>query len=80
MFTNLKMLLWRSRVRQNKMAQQTQIDEAMLSRIINGYREPTLEQRRKIAQYLGADEVWLFKRDVELSYLPGASRRGVERV
>ena len=42
------------------------MDEAVLSRIINGYRKPTLEQRRKIAQYLAADEVWLFKRDIEL--------------
>ena len=66
MFTNLKLLLWRSRIHQNKMAQELQVDEASLSRIINGYREPTPEQRRKIAQYLGADDVWLFKRDVEL--------------
>lgn len=66
MFTNLKMLLWRSRIHQNKMAQETQMDEAVLSRIINGYRQPTLEQRRKIAQYLAAEEVWLFKRDIEL--------------
>ena len=66
MFTNLKMLLWRSRIHQNKMAQETQMDEAVLSRIINGYRAPTPEQRRKIAHYLVADEVWLFKRDIEL--------------
>ena len=66
MFTNLKLLLWQSRIHQNKIAQELQVDEAVLSRIINGYREPTPEQRRKIAQHLGADEVWLFKRDVEL--------------
>ena len=66
MFTNLKMLLWRSRIHQNKMAQETQMDEAVLSRIINGFREPTPEQQGRIARYLNADEAWLFARDVEL--------------
>ena len=66
MFTNLKLLIWRSRIHQNRMAQEMQMDEAVLSRIINGYREPTTEQRRKIARYLEADEDWLFARDIEL--------------
>ena len=66
MFTNLKLLIWRSRINQNRMAQEMQMDEAVLSRIINGYREPTTEQRRKIARYLEADEDWLFARDIEL--------------
>ena len=66
MFTNLKLLIWRSRIHQNRMAQEMQMDEAVLSRIINGYREPTTEQRRKIALYLEADEDWLFARDIEL--------------
>jgi transcriptional regulator with XRE-family HTH domain len=46
------------------MAQEVQMDEAVLSRIINGFREPTTEQRRKIARFLDADEDWLFARDV----------------
>ena len=66
MYTNLKLLIWRSRIHQNRMAQEMQMDEAVLSRIINGYREPTTEQRRKIALYLEADEDWLFARDTEL--------------
>ena len=66
MFTNLKLILWRSRIHQNRMAQEMQIDEAVLSRIINGYREPTTDQRGKIARYLNADEEWLFTRDIEL--------------
>ena len=66
MFTNLKLLIWRSRIHQNRMAQEMQMDEAVLSRIINGYREPTTEQRRNIARYLDADEDWLFARDIEL--------------
>ena len=71
---NLKLLLWRSRIHQNKMAQEMQVDEAVLSRIINGYREPTPELRRKIAQYLGADEDWLFTQDVELGEKKGVSK------
>jgi transcriptional regulator with XRE-family HTH domain len=66
MYTNLKLQIWRSRVHQNRMAQEIQMDEAVLSRIINGYREPSAEQRRKIAVYLEADEDWLFARDVAL--------------
>ena len=63
MFTNLKLLIWRSRIHQNQMAQDVQMDEAALSRIINGFRDPTTEQRKKIARYLDADENWLFARD-----------------
>ena len=66
MYTNLKLLIWRSRIHQNRMAQEMQMDEAVLSRIINGYREPTTEQRRKIALYLQADEDWLFAPDIEV--------------
>ena len=66
MFTNLKLLIWRSRIHQNRMAQEMQMDEAVLSRIINGFREPTTEQRRKISLYLEADEDRLFARDIEL--------------
>lgn len=65
MYTNLKLSIWRSRIHQNKMAQDMEIDEAILSRIINGFREPTADQRRKIAHYLDADEEWLFARDIE---------------
>ena len=66
MFTNLKLLLWRSRIHQNEMAKEMEIDEGLLSRIINGYREPTSEQRSKISRYLDVDEEWLFARDIEL--------------
>jgi len=76
MFTNLKMLLWRSRIHQNRMAQEMQIDEASLSRIINGYREPTPTQRVKIAQYLNADEDWLFSRDPVMLKKRGVSTDG----
>ena len=74
MRTNLKLALWRSRIHQNKMAQEIQVDEAVLSRIINGYQEPTPELRRKIAKYLRADEDWLFTQDGELGEKEGLSK------
>jgi len=66
MYTNLKLLIWRSRVHQNRMAQEIQMDEAVLSRIINGYRRPSADQRQAIARYLEADEDWLFSPDAGL--------------
>jgi transcriptional regulator with XRE-family HTH domain len=60
MYLNLKLCLLRLGLRQNQMAQAIQVDEALLSRIINGFREPTSSQRRMIAQFLQEDEEWLF--------------------
>jgi len=70
MYTNLKLLMWRSRIHQNRMAQEVRMDEAVLSRIINGFRKPTPAQRRIIASYLNTDEDWLFARDEELERAP----------
>jgi hypothetical protein len=55
------------------MAQEIQMDEAVLSRIINGFRKPSSEQRRVIASYLGAEEEWLFAHDEQLLPIPKAS-------
>ena len=63
MYANLKLVLWRSGIHQNRVAQDIQMDEAILSRIINGFREPTAEERTRIASYLNAEEEWLFTRD-----------------
>ena len=43
------------------------VDETLLSKVINGYREPNGELRQRIAELLAADEHWLFERsrDVE---------------
>lgn len=37
------------------------MDETVLSKIIHGYRNPTAAQRRLLADYLKADEEWLFE-------------------
>ncbi len=60
MYVNLKLCIWQSGLRQNRLAQALHLDEALLSRIINGYRPPTAEQRAQIAQFLQKDEAWLF--------------------
>jgi transcriptional regulator with XRE-family HTH domain len=62
MFPNLKMRLWTSGIRQNRLAQMLNVDETLLSKVINGYREPNVELRRRIAELLDADEQWLFER------------------
>lgn len=62
MFVNLKLSIWQSGIRQNRLAQALNLDEALLSKIINGFREPTPAQRRSIAEYLRRDEEWLFAR------------------
>ena len=67
MYVNLKICLWQSGLRQNRLAQALQMDEALLSRIINGYRQPTPEQRTRIAEILHRDETWLFASDSQSS-------------
>ena len=76
MYLNLKVSIWQSGMRQNRLAQTLNMDEALLSRIINGFREPTAEQRSRIAQVLQRDETWLFAREADLPAQPGAVGSG----
>jgi transcriptional regulator with XRE-family HTH domain len=62
MYPNLKLQLWRSRTRQNRLAQELGVDETFLSKIVNGYREPTSEMRAAIAARLGCEVSWLFEK------------------
>lgn len=62
MYPNLKLQLWRTGIRQNRLAQSLGIDETMLSKIVNGFREPSPQMREKIALLLNSDEQWLFER------------------
>lgn len=63
MYLNLKLSIWQAGLRQNRLAQALKMDEALLSKIINGFRQPTAEQRRLIANLLQKDEQWLFVRN-----------------
>jgi transcriptional regulator with XRE-family HTH domain len=47
-------------MRQNRLAKMLGIDEAYLSRIINGYREPSGSVRESLAEILHSDPEWLF--------------------
>ncbi|HWC00671.1 MAG TPA: helix-turn-helix transcriptional regulator [Bryobacteraceae bacterium] len=61
MYPNLKLQLWRSGIRQNRLAKILGMHESMLSKMINGFREPGPEVRAKIAALLNSDELWLFE-------------------
>jgi transcriptional regulator with XRE-family HTH domain len=61
MYPNLKLQMWRSGIRQNRLARMVDVDETMLSRIINGFRKPRPEMKAKIAAALKSDQDWLFE-------------------
>jgi transcriptional regulator with XRE-family HTH domain len=61
MYPNLKLQLWKTAIRQNRLAQMLGMDETALSKIVNGFREPNADVRGRIASMLGSDEKWLFE-------------------
>jgi transcriptional regulator with XRE-family HTH domain len=52
-------------MRQNRLAKLVGIDEAYLSRIVNGVRVPRRQTRHEIATILGCDPEWLFERTMK---------------
>jgi transcriptional regulator with XRE-family HTH domain len=56
-------------MRQNHLAKELCIGDAVLGRIIHGYRAPTPEERKLLASCLGVDEEWLFE-EYELVITP----------
>jgi transcriptional regulator with XRE-family HTH domain len=52
-------------MRQNRLAKLVGIDEANLSRIVNGVRVPKQQMRQEIATVLGCDAEWLFERTMK---------------
>ncbi len=62
MYPNLKLQLWRSGIRQNRLAKILEIDETVLSKVVNGFREPSVDLRLRIARALESDVEWLFER------------------
>jgi len=61
MYPNLKLEIWKAGIRQNRLARELHIHETVLSKIINGFREPSPEIRAKLAEYFGKPEGWLFE-------------------
>ena len=62
MYPNLKLKLWSTGMKQNRLARMLGMDETMLSKVINGFREATPDIRKRISGLLQADEAWLFQR------------------
>jgi transcriptional regulator with XRE-family HTH domain len=60
MYPNLKLQIWKCGFHQNRLAQMVGIHESLLSRIVNGFRQPDALLRLRIAQALKSDEHWLF--------------------
>jgi transcriptional regulator with XRE-family HTH domain len=54
-------------MRQNRLAKLVGIDEANLSRIINGVHAPKQKMREDIAAVLGCNAEWLFERTIHES-------------
>jgi transcriptional regulator with XRE-family HTH domain len=52
-------------MRQNRLAKLVGIDEANLSRIVNGVRVPKQQMRQEIATVLGCDAEWLFEQTMK---------------
>lgn len=61
-YPNLKLRIYTVGLRQNRLAQMIGIDEAYLSKIINGFREPSGNIRESIAEILNSDPDWLFQK------------------
>jgi transcriptional regulator with XRE-family HTH domain len=74
MYSNLKLELWRRGIRQNRLAKILGIDETLLSRIMNGFREPDSQTRARIAAALGSNEQWLFEPSEKVTNSDDASR------
>ena len=76
MYPNLKLQLWRSGIRQNRLARMLSMDETTLSRIVNGFRAPSDEVKLNIAKLLECDCEWLFQPcdDTLLSVKTGAAK------
>lgn len=67
MYPNLKLQLWKTGIRQNRLAKMLGVDETMLSRVVNGFREPNEILRGQIATLLQSDEGWLFQSSEDLT-------------
>jgi transcriptional regulator with XRE-family HTH domain len=82
MYPNLRIQLWKSGIRQNRLAKMLEMDETLLSRIVNGFRQPSPEFRKKISALLKSDEVWLFQvaesAPLDQSELPSTKTAGQE--
>jgi transcriptional regulator with XRE-family HTH domain len=73
MYPNLKLEIFKRGIHQNLLARDLGLNEAILSKIIRGNREPTRTQREMLSQYLQADESWLFEKFERSLAMPAAA-------
>ena len=66
MYPNLKLQIWKTGLRQNRLAQMLDVDETFLSKIVNGFREPPEGLKTRIATLLESDVAWLFQAEAGL--------------
>jgi transcriptional regulator with XRE-family HTH domain len=62
--------MYRAGVRQNKLAKSLGLNEAYLSRILNGTRQPGPEIQEQIASALQQDAEWLFQQSPVVTESP----------
>jgi transcriptional regulator with XRE-family HTH domain len=74
MYPNLKLAIFKKGIHQNLLARTLGLNEAILSKIIRGNREPTGSQREMLARYLQAEESWLFEKYELSQVVPTISR------
>ena len=67
-YPNLKLTIYKTGIRQNRLAKMVGIHEAYLSRIVNGSREPGDALRQAIAIALHSEVDWLFEREKVVSF------------
>ncbi len=79
MYPNLKLHLWKTGMHQNRLARALGLDEALLSKIVNGFRTPSPKLRREMAAYLNCDEGWLFEPSGQYDSPPSAPPDTVPR-
>jgi len=73
-YPNLKLHMYTTGMRQNRLAKLVGIDEAYLSRIINGVRVPRKQMQLEIAKALGCDPAWLFERTIAKTAIDPVAR------
>ncbi|MFZ0878155.1 MAG: helix-turn-helix transcriptional regulator [Candidatus Acidiferrales bacterium] len=62
MYPNLKLEIFKRGIHQNQLSRAVGINEAVLSKIIRGYREPSADERSLLSSYLQSEESWLFEK------------------
>ena len=77
-YPNLKLRVYTTGMRQNRLARLVGIDEAYLSRIINGVRVPGKQMQEQIAQVLGCDAEWLFQQATRVPFQMNGNSAKVE--